>query len=252
MTDVVITFDLWDTVFVDDSDETERARRGMPSKPEARRQLVHAALADAGHILPRTVVDAAYAAADAAYNKVWHDLAVTWTVPERLALVMAGTGVQLGDGRFAELVRAHEDMELELPPVLADGIADAVEALAARYTLGVVSDTIFSPGRALRAILQNYGLLHCFKAFAFSDEVGQSKPAPAMFEAIAAQLDVPMSRIVHIGDRISKDIMGPHAVGARGVLTTVVKRRVESGDQPDATCDDYDDLTAIIDRLAAV
>jgi len=250
MADIVVTFDLWDTVFIDDSDEAIRAERGMPSKFVRRRELIAEALADAGRAVDRAVVDAAYAAADAAYGKVWHDLAVTWTVPDRLKLVLAGIGVLLPDPLFDRLVRDHEDMELHLPPLLADGVADAIHELAGRYTLGVVSDTIFSPGRALRLILDNYGLLGCFKAFAFSDEVGRSKPAAAMFDAISEQLGVPHAAIVHIGDRVTKDIDGPHVVGARGLLTTVVKQRDERGGEPDARCDDYARLGAIIDAMA--
>ncbi len=34
-----ITFDFWDTIAVDDSDEPKRAARGLPTKSEARAQL---------------------------------------------------------------------------------------------------------------------------------------------------------------------------------------------------------------------
>lgn len=250
MSKAVVTFDLWDTVFIDDSDELLRAERGMPSKREARRQLVHEALLESGPI-DRAAVDIAYATADAAYNRVWHDHAVTWTVPQRLETILSGLGTSLSATRFAQLVADHEDMELKLPPRLADGIEDALAQLAGRYVLGVVSDTIFSPGRALRQILQDYGLLHYFSAFAFSDEVGCSKPARGMFDAIAAQTGAPLSSIIHIGDRITKDIDGPHAVGALGVLTTVVKQRHETGSDPDGHVDHYQALGPVIDDLAS-
>jgi len=254
MTNIIVTFDLWDTVFIDDSDEAIRAERGMPTKFEARRQLVHAALNEhAGDRGPvsREAVDIAYRTADTAYNRVWHDHAVTWTVPARLELVLAGVGRELPPAAFAKLVQDHEDMELHLPPRLAAGIVEPIRELARKYTLGVVSDTIFSPGRALRQILGNYGIVDCFSAFAFSDEVGCSKPAAGMFEAIAAQTGAPIESIVHIGDRLTKDIDGPHTVGARGVLTTVVKTRNEEGDAPDATVHDYADLVRVIDSLAS-
>lgn len=254
MSKIIVTFDLWDTVFIDDSDETDRKARGLASKRDARRLLVFEALNEnpGPHPpLPLREVQIAYAATDAAYNRVWHAHAVTWTVPERLRVVLAGLGRELSAARFAQLVRDHEDMELHLPPHLADGIVEAIEQLAPRYTLGIVSDTIFSPGRALKEILRNYGLLQHFDAFAFSDEVGCSKPARGMFDAIAAQTGAALTDIIHIGDRITKDIDGPHSVGARGVLTTVVKQRNESGDAPDGAVTDYTQLGAEIDRLAA-
>ncbi len=245
MSQTIITFDLWDTVFIDDSDEIDRKAKGLSTKRETRRQLVHAAVNELEPV-SRREVDIAYDTADSAYNRVWHEHAVTWTVPERLNVICTGLGYQLPPQRFAQLVRDHEDMELHLPPHLAPGITEALEELSATYTLGVVSDTIFSPGRALKQILENYGLLKYFSAFAFSDEVGCSKPARGMFDAIAAQTGAPLTSIIHIGDRLSKDIDGPHAVGARGVLTTVVKVRDEQGDPPDAACHDYKDLAAVI------
>lgn len=245
----IITFDLWDTVFIDDSDEADRAAQGLPTKKERRRQLVHEALLRHGPVR-REDVDIAYRSIDAAYGLAWHDLAVTWTVPERLGMILEGLGATLPRDELDALVAAHEDMELHLPPHLAPGIADAIADLATRYTLGVVSDTIFSPGRALRGILSNYGLLQHFAAFAFSDEVGCSKPARGMFDAIVAQTGCQHEDIIHIGDRVTKDIDGPHVVGARGVLTTVVKKRNEAGDEPDGVCHDYATLGAVIDALA--
>jgi hypothetical protein len=34
-----ITFDFWDTIAIDDSDEPKRAALGLPSKPESRIQM---------------------------------------------------------------------------------------------------------------------------------------------------------------------------------------------------------------------
>lgn len=39
-----ISFDLWDTIVVDDSDEEERAALGLRSKHDERRALLHAAV----------------------------------------------------------------------------------------------------------------------------------------------------------------------------------------------------------------
>ena len=67
-----ITFDLWDTVIHDDSDEPKRAAAGLPPKREMRRALVREALARR-EAIPADVVDAAYDVTDAAFKKVWHD-----------------------------------------------------------------------------------------------------------------------------------------------------------------------------------
>jgi len=129
------------------------------------------------------------------------------------------------------------------------GIHEAIRTLGEKYRLAVVSDAVFSPGRCLRELLNGEGLLDCFEGFAFSDEVGWSKPAPAMFEAISQQLGVAMHEIVHVGDREEKDIVGPHRVGARGVLLTAGKDRGSQHSQADAICHACRDLPAVIDSL---
>lgn len=246
-----ITFDLWDTVFCDDSDEPKRAAAGLPTKRVARRDLLHAALLRHGPI-DRAHSDLAYDTADAAFSQVWNAQAVTWTVAERLAVVLKGLGRSLPQAEFAELVRLHEQMEVEIQPDLAPGIATALRTLAGRYRLGVISDTVFSPGTELRRILRGHDLEDCFSSFVFSDEAGHSKPAPALFHLAAEQLSVPVTGLIHVGDRESKDIVGPHAVGARAVLTTVVLDRRKGPSAADAHCADYADLVAIIDGLCGV
>jgi hypothetical protein len=49
-------------------------------------------------------VDLAYATADAAYRKVWHDQHVTWSVRERLEVVLQGLGRTLPEEDLAEIV----------------------------------------------------------------------------------------------------------------------------------------------------
>ncbi len=246
---IAVTFDLWDTVFHDDSDEVARAAAGLPTKKVARRDQVHAALSPHGPI-DRSVLDAAYDTADAAFSHVWNQQSITWTVPQRLAVLLRGLGRELPPAEFDRLVRDHEHMEVEIQPQLAPGIVDALRSLRGRYRLGVISDTVFSPGTSLRRILADNDLLDCFDTFVFSDEAGWSKPAPALFEQAAEGLGVPVSALVHIGDRESKDIDGPHRVGARAILTTVVLDRRTGPTAADAICTDYAALGSLLDELA--
>ena len=48
-----ITFDLWDTLVIDDSDEAKRKERGLRSKFDERRHLLWEALNNADPIDPR-------------------------------------------------------------------------------------------------------------------------------------------------------------------------------------------------------
>lgn len=246
----VLSFDLWDTVFIDDSDEPKRRAQGLDPKPVARRELVHQYLSKHAPI-QRASVDLAYDTTDAAFREVWHNQHVTWPVAVRLGVLLKGLKRDLPAPEFAELVRLHEDMELAVRPDLVQGVGEAVRALAAKYKLVVISDAIFSPGRALRELLAGYGLLDAFSAFVFSDEAGCSKPDPIAFHKAAELAGCRVEEIVHIGDREHNDIAGPKGVGARSVLLTAAIDRGSATTSADAVCRDYSQLAAIIEALDA-
>jgi putative hydrolase of the HAD superfamily len=245
-----LTFDLWDTIIADDSDEPKRAARGLRPKRDERRYLLWQALQPVSP-LSLEQVTLAYDVVDAAFNRVWHEQHVTWTIAERLQVVLNGLGLRLPAPTFAELVRAHEDMEITVPPDPIEGAAEALAELAGRYKLAVVSDAIVSPGRCLRRWLELHGLRQHFGGFAFSDEVGRSKPHRAMFAAAAEQLGVGIEEMVHIGDRDHNDIKGPQALGMKAVLFIASRDRDKDRTSADAVCPGYRELPAIIDRLAA-
>lgn len=233
----------------DDSDEPKRQAMGLLSKKAERRRLVWQALQlDAA--TDRRAVDVAYDAADAAFNKTWHDQHVTWTIAERLQVLLKGLGRTLPDSELAHVVRAHEEMELEVRPDLVPGVGEALEALHGRYKTCVVSDAIVSPGRCLKRLLDSYDLARHFDGFVFSDDVGRSKPHRAMFEAAARALGVGLDEMVHVGDREVNDVAGPQALGMRAILFTAVRAAGRQSTSADAVCHSHADLPAVVQRLA--
>lgn len=245
---LAVTFDLWDTIIIDDSDEPKRKQQGLLSKPLERRRLVLEFL-NRHEPVSKLEVDLAYNTADAAFRQVWYSQNVTWSVKERLAVVLKGLGRDLPQNDMDELIRLHEDMELVISPDIAPGIVDAIKSLSGKYRLAVISDAIFSPGRALRELLAKKGLSEYFDAFVFSDEIGCSKPDPEAYRAAAKALNIDMSQIVHIGDRERKDIDGAHGVGAKAIYTTVVTDRGSANTKAEAVCNDYALLPGIVDEL---
>lgn len=243
-----VSFDLWDTVFIDDSDEPKRAAAGLPPKSVQRRKLVQQFLEPQSPIA-RELIDRCYDTTDAAFREVWYGQNVTWPVRVRLGVLLQGLGRKLPEKEFAELVRLHEDMELEVKPDLLPGIGEALESIKGKYKLAVISDAIFSPGRALRELLRHYGLLDYFDYFVFSDEVGYSKPDPRAFHAVAKNTGCALEEIVHLGDREAKDIAGPHAVGARGILVPIARDRGGPNSEADAVCRDFRELRTILQKL---
>ncbi|MBI4873250.1 MAG: HAD family hydrolase [Acidobacteria bacterium] len=233
---------------MDDSDEPKRRRQGLAPKPVARRDLVHSFLSRRSPI-DRTLVECAYDTADAAFRQAWHHQHVTWPVEARLRLLLAGLKRELPKEEFQELVTLHEEMELRVRPDLVPGIAEALEALGRRFALVVVSDAIFTPGRALRELLAGYGLRDLFSAFVFSDEIGCSKPDPRMFARAAELAGCDVAEIVHIGDREHNDIAGAKDAGARAVLLTAAIDRGSDNTRADAVCGECSKLPAILDSL---
>ena len=149
-----ITFDLWDTVIRDDSDEAKRAARGLPSKREARRAHSHA-LFERQTGVTKQVFDLVYDTMESAFNHVWHEQHVTWTVDERLKVLEGAFRCRPPEDERAALVRTLEEMEVEVPPDPVEGVGDAIAELAARFPLAVVSDAIYSPGRCLRRVARD-------------------------------------------------------------------------------------------------
>lgn len=245
-----VTFDFWDTIVDDDSDEPKRAAQGLRSKREERRHQVWAALNAVEPITFEQVV-LAYDTAEAGFNVTWKEGSINWTVDQRLRVVLNGLGRELPTSAFAELVEAHGRMEVDIPPDAIPGIGEALEELSNRYKLAIVSDAIVTPGTGLRQILADHGLKEYFSSFAYSDEVGHSKPHRSMFDHVAGELGINVSEIVHIGDRDHNDVKGPHALGAKAVLFTATRPADAAITTADAICDDHLKLPAIIDELAA-
>ena len=108
-----ITFDLWDVLVHDDSDEAERARLGLRSKRDERRHLLWEALNGERETAFEDVV-LAYDTADAASNLSWKQFQITWTLLQRLNVVLDGLHRGLPD---AVLDSLPPERRLRIPMV---------------------------------------------------------------------------------------------------------------------------------------
>ena len=63
-----VSFDLWDTIIDDDSDEPKRRAQGLRAKTQQRRHLLYQAL-NVHRPVTEQQVNAAFDAADAAFQK---------------------------------------------------------------------------------------------------------------------------------------------------------------------------------------
>ncbi len=244
-----ITFDLWDTIIDDDSDEPKRKASGLRSKAAERRHVVWQAICRERSI-PEDTVRLAYDVSEAAFNNLWRQHSITWTLQERLGVILKGLGCVLSEESKTFALDALGRMEIDIAPDPIDGIKDALDRLAGRYKLCIVSDAIVTPGVGLRELLGRYGLKDYFSGFAFSDEVGRSKPHRRMFESAADQLGVSIPEMLHVGDRDHNDVKGPQALGMKAVLFVGKRTNDRDSTSADAICERHADLPRVIDALA--
>jgi putative hydrolase of the HAD superfamily len=208
-----VTFDFWATL-VRDSPAGVAQQRAMRLEALAR------VLAQAGHQQTDGAIETAYErAGDEMTERVWsqhRDLPIREQVRLVFELLEAGLAERLRPQQFDAAVEGYVTPVLRLPPALEPGAADAVRRLAARgIRLGIVSNTGRTPGVVLRRLLARHGLLRCFQAISYSDEVGLRKPHPGIFERTLAQLSAPPAETLHVGDNPHDDVNGARGAGLR-------------------------------------
>jgi HAD superfamily hydrolase (TIGR01509 family) len=112
----------------------------------------------------------------------------------------------------AEVVRRLMAVYREELPLLP-GAVEAVDALAARWPLGLASS---SNRELIDLVLRVSGLERLFAATVSSEEVARGKPAPDVYLEAARRLDVPAERCAAVEDS-ENGITSAKAAGMRVV-----------------------------------
>jgi FMN phosphatase YigB (HAD superfamily) len=84
--------------------------------------------------------------------------------------------------------------------------------------LAFVSNTL-TPAELMCARLTEFGLLDHAKVHVFSVAIGERKPSPAIYRAALDGLGIAPHDALFVGDRVREDVLGPQALGMKGVLT---------------------------------
>jgi len=146
--------------------------------------------------------------------------------------VMEKVGLR-GTCDWSPVVKAYEEAILRNPPRLREDVHETLSALEGKVGIGLISDTGISPGRVIRVILEDYGVLRYFKALKFSDEVGWCKPNEIIFREALMGLDVKPGEALHVGDLIRTDIVGAKGVGMRTAWLRTNEQGYSETDAPD-------------------
>lgn len=99
---------------------------------------------------------------------------------------------------------------------LFDGVAALLQQLRAQRPLVVVTN---KPSRLARAVLDAAGVLSHFAAVHGADTAAWRKPAPVLLQRAAAELGLPASALLMVGDSAA-DLGAAAAAGAPAALAT--------------------------------
>jgi putative hydrolase of the HAD superfamily len=242
-----VTLDCWGTLLLDGPLGDERY---APQRLER----VAAVLCASGVTVSRQDLSRAYAASGRRLARIWaedRDVPIGSYVTMLLEAVDRGLPGRLSPAAVDEMIRAYADPALAVPPVFDPGAGTALGRLAARgITLGVVSNTMRTPGVVLRQILDRARLLENFKVLVFSDECGIRKPDPEIFRLALRQVGASAEESCHVGDDSVLDVEGGRRAGM-GVIQIAVDGHVTGRAKPDGVIGALDELPSAVERLGA-
>jgi putative hydrolase of the HAD superfamily len=212
-----VTLDFWDTLY-----ESAVLPERVTHRQTALRRLLDAVGAKATDEEIRTV----YAASGAEAERWWREEHRGYTSAERIRWMLERFSVQRPDDceHVARACQEVDDALLEHPAPLLRGAQGAVEALAGRFALAIVSDTGFASGAAQDCLLERDGIRRFFAATVYSVDVGHAKPRPEPFRAALDALGVDRpDEVLHVGDIERTDVRGALGAGMRAVRLDVVR-----------------------------
>jgi putative hydrolase of the HAD superfamily len=235
-----VSLDFWNTLFTEPAD-------GFRFYKERRQGLLKEVLSAA---LTEDQIENAFTREARLHHAIWVEEHRTLATGERLSRVLTYLDVALPGEVVTRLTVAFEEGILERPPVLIEGVREAIEHLASRYRLGIISDVGYSPGRILRRVLKDAGLIDLFDSMIFSDEAGCSKPHREVFECTSRTLGARPEEMVHIGDLEHTDIAGAKRAGYRAIrFTGATPMEENEKTEADHVTEDFAEVPRIIEML---
>lgn len=205
-----VTFDCWSTLL----HEAPRTREGGHRRSGTQQRVALLA-----QMLNRDEdqVAAAFAQAWRQHQRAWHER-VVFASADMLEHTLATLDVPLSSSSRAQLLRELEEEILSRGVCAIAGARELLEQLRSRgIRTALICDTGFTPGRVVRQLLAQHGLLEVLQETIFSEEVGVPKPHPRAFLCALSALGVEPGASVHVGDLRRSDIAGARAVGMGSV-----------------------------------
>ncbi len=162
--------------------------------------------------------------------------------------------IDCGDTLADEESQVFIEGELVKSADLIPGAKELILMLKERgFTVALVADGLTL---SFRNILNQHGLWDCFDYHAISEEVGICKPHEAMFRNAADALgikDEDFSKVVMVGNNLSRDVKGANALGMKSVFLSWSPRYpkvpADKREKPDYTIAMPLDLLDLMEKL---
>jgi len=165
------------------------------------------------------------------------------STPEWARYLSEDLGVGLPPGQVASEVIDRMSARYATHVPLMDGAVDAVHRIAARWPLAVASS---APAVLIETVLQAAGLRSCFAAVMSTEQVAHGKPAPDIYQSVAARLGFPPPDCAAIEDSSN----GLRSAAAAGLRVIAIPRPQYPPD-PDALAEVSLVLPALSDLTTA-
>lgn len=241
-----VTFDAWQTLLHDRPEVTPGQRTAL------RVESLWRVLDAAGYAISREALETAYEALGPHCAEVWqsvefdHEAQLRWL----LERATGGSGIALSYDTWQAVEAAYVDPIHESPPELAPHAPAAIQAIRKRrLRVGLICNTGYTPGYAIRRLFARWEILDLFDDLAFSNEEGIRKPESELFHRVAGRLATEPSQIAHVGDDLITDVAGAKRAGYRAVLIRPIKPP-DVPVEPDAHISDLAELDRVIANWA--
>jgi FMN phosphatase YigB (HAD superfamily) len=240
-----VTFDLWNTILSNRPQDHERYR-------QVRLEGTGRILREYGIAVSFDHWAEAYDEGFERYKRIWsknsdlstgEQLKIMWDLlPE---LKPKTISVDL----MESLAGAYTSPLLIYPPPLIQEAEVTLKQLKGEgYKIGLICNTGRSPGKTIRILLRQTGIMNCFDVTTFSDELRIRKPDPRIFQHTLSELKSSPQQSIHVGDVVELDVLGAKNAEMRSVHFNPDHIQYEQI-VPDFTISHLNELTGVLEVL---
>ena len=244
-----VTFDLWQTLLIDNRELGLR-------RSDARLEGVRRILSDCGEEYQPEHISEAYWECYrkcAAIREELLDVSFSEQIAIFVENVSPGLGQRLSPDATSAITQVYANSFLDYPPPAhsdAVNVLKRVQEMGLR--IGMISNTGMTPGTIFRTYLDNTGMLNYFDTLTFSDEVRLSKPAKEIFLLTLRAMKTVPEQAVHVGDSVRNDVAGAKHCGLKTVWITGFSEREDPADpttEPDEIVNGLAEVVPAIQRI---